>query len=370
MGTTEPAPSPLRFLHIGDLHITDAGLANHRDFQRIVDETNAHLADRIDFAFLPGDIADDGMEAQFALVKAELARLKTPWHAITGDHDFKPRSLDAFYRVLGARKLPYACDVAGLRCLFLDLVAAGSGGPDFRLGEAQTAWLREELGALSASGRKAVIFMHAYPADLRDGAAEIAALIDRSPVVLVDMGHTHYNELSHDGRTIYAATRSTGQIEEGDVGFSLIAVDGETVSWRFKPLDSDWPFIMITAPADRRLAFSERAATGHRVRAVAFGDSPKAQAVCRLNEGPWQTMVRRERGLFESEAELPPLTAPRAIEVRLTDADGRSATDRIEQSPTAAARSSSGSDAGAIGEWRDRHIYGTQLGPNRNGRKW
>jgi hypothetical protein len=35
------------------------------------------------------------------------------------------------------------------------------------------------------------------------------------------MGHTHDNELANDGHIIYAATRSTGQIEEGRPTFRL-----------------------------------------------------------------------------------------------------------------------------------------------------
>ncbi len=46
---------PLRFLHIGDLHITEAGLQNHLDLRRIVDEVNANVSGGIDFVILPGD---------------------------------------------------------------------------------------------------------------------------------------------------------------------------------------------------------------------------------------------------------------------------------------------------------------------------
>jgi Icc protein len=70
-------------------------------------------------------------------------------------------------------------------------------------------------------------------------------------VIMVDMGHTHYNEIANDGRTIYATTRSTGQIEEGPVGFSIASLDDGVVSWKFKSLEVSWPFVMITAPADQ-----------------------------------------------------------------------------------------------------------------------
>jgi Icc protein len=47
------------------------------------------------------------------------------------------------------------------------------------------------------------------------------------------MGHTHYNELANDGRAICAATRSTGQIEEGPAGFSVTTIDKEVIGWTF-----------------------------------------------------------------------------------------------------------------------------------------
>jgi 3',5'-cyclic AMP phosphodiesterase CpdA len=211
---------PLRFLHIGDLHLTDAGLQNHVDLCRVVDEINGNTGGKIDFVYLPGDNADDGTPEQFRIVHDELSRLIAPWHAIPGDHDFKPRSLDNYYRGLDVRRLPYVDEISGCRCVFLDVVSRGAGGPDFRLGAARLVWLRGQLDAAKRDGKTAVVFMHAYPADLGEEAVEIAAMIDESPVALVSMGHTHYNEISNDGRTIYAATRSTGQIEEGGEGFA------------------------------------------------------------------------------------------------------------------------------------------------------
>ena len=78
------------------------------------------------------------------------------------------------------------------------------------------------------------VFMHAYPSE-HEEAAELATLFRERGVSLVEMGHTHYNELANDGRTVYAATRSTGQIEEGPVGFSVTTLDAGVISWKFKP---------------------------------------------------------------------------------------------------------------------------------------
>jgi Icc protein len=165
----------LAFAHIGDLHLTDADADNARDVHAIVDQINA--VDGLDFVYVPGDNADNGTPEQYALVRAELDRLRRPVHVITGDHDMEGGSLDAFYQGLGAPRLPYAVTVSGSRCLFLDMCGPGSGGPDFRLGAEQVAWLRQEVDAAGAAGQDCALFMHSYPADLtgEGEAATVAA---------------------------------------------------------------------------------------------------------------------------------------------------------------------------------------------------
>ncbi len=96
--------------------------------------------------------------------------------------------------------------------------------------------------------------MHSYPADPKADRAALLQLIRDSDIKVVDPRHTHYNEFANDGRTIYATTRSTGQLEEGPVGFSGTVLDCGNVGWRFKPLHTRWPLLMITFPVDRRLA--------------------------------------------------------------------------------------------------------------------
>jgi Icc protein len=363
---------PLRFLQIGDLHITDSGLQNHTDLRRIVDQVNENTAGKIDFVYLPGDNADDGTPEQFRIVHDELSRLIASWHAIPGDHDFKPRSLDDFYAGLHVRKLPYVVEMSGCQCVFLDVVSHGSGGPDFRLGAAGLVWLRGQLEAAQRDGKTAAVFMHAYPADLGEEAAELAAMLDDSPASLVSMGHTHYNEISNDGRTVYAATRSTGQIEEGDVGFAFAAIDRGAVSWRFKSLKSSWPFVMITSPADRRLAIAPHSAEGNvcrEVRASAWGAVPIAQAEFRIDDQAWKPMNGGDAGLFSAEFKAP--EGSFRLSVRVIDQRRNRDTDTIDVAPyVAAARKPTGSDDGSIGAWPERHLLGTQLGPNRNGRKW
>ena len=367
----------LSWLHIGDLHIARAADENHRDLLRITGLMQGLAPDSLDFAVLPGDNADDGAPEQFALVREALAGLPMPLHILAGDHDFKTRTLDAFHDVLGAERLPKAVSVHGHRCLFLDVVSAGTGGPDFRLGEAQLAWVERELGQAEAAGQDAVIFMHTYPADLREGAERLVALLARPHVVCVDMGHTHYNELANDGRTVFMATRSTGQIEEGPPGFSLATVDGGGVSWRFKPLAQAWPFVLVTSPVDRRLVTGAAHDLSGRfvVRAKVVGDAALDTVKVQVGDGDWAPMapVPGSAALWQASA---PLGAPGRgdrVVVRTRDARGRTDADGVEPpgpgwSPPV--RRADGSDADRVGAWHEKGVCGTQLGPNRNGRKW
>ena len=363
----------LSWLHIGDLNITDASEPNHRDLQRLVDLMRTVPAGSVDFAVLPGDNAENGTPAQYNLVREAMARLPMPVHILPGDHDFKPRTLDAFYEVLGADRLPKAVTASGHRCLFLDVVSAGTGGPDFRLGSEQLDWAEREIGQAAASGQGAVVFMHTYPADLRDGAARLLALLGKPHVTCVDMGHTHYNELANDGETVFMATRSTGQIEEGQAGFSMAAIDGSGVSWRFKPLDAAWPFVLITRPTDRRLAtHASRGSAGiQTIRAKVLSDAPVLDVAVRADDGDWMPMrrVASSEALWEARG----LTFRHHVSVRAHDAQDRTDEDRIEppgEDWTAPKVLPDGSDLHRIGAWPERGILGTQLGPNRRGRKW
>jgi hypothetical protein len=239
------------------------------------------------------------------------------------------------------------------------------------------AWLRGQLSTVPP-GTEIALFVHTYPADLRDAAEcqEFTTLLAQHRVALVDMGHTHYNELANDGTTIYAATRSTGQIEEGPVGFSLVSLDQGVVSWRFKPLDAAFPFVFITAPADYRLLRHAGQAVGAQftVRAVVLGANEVQLVTYWLgdDDSPRYPMQRDAAGVWTATASLPagaPARLPLTVEAR--DATGRPGRHQLRlalapyQPPP---RPAAGSDAASIGAWEENGILGTQLGPNRNAR--
>jgi 3',5'-cyclic AMP phosphodiesterase CpdA len=179
----------LTWLQFGDLHASDADGWDSLDiFSRLVDEVNRHLLDAVDFAVLPGDNANHATEDQFRRIGEIASRLRLPLHILPGDHDFEAGSLKDFNGILGGRQLPYALNYRDTRCLFLDLVSAGSGGPDFRLGDQHRQWLTIELDAAAARTERPVIFMHAYPTDLKAGGDDIADLYSRSHVAFAAAG--------------------------------------------------------------------------------------------------------------------------------------------------------------------------------------
>ncbi len=369
--TTSP---PLLFAHIGDLHITNAASQNYLDFLSILIQLDNECS-QVDFLVLPGDNADDGRPDQYALVSTALRLVTKPVYVITGDHDMASGSLAAFYSMPATQPLPMAVTVKGVRCLFLDMCGTGTGGPDFRLGDEQLDWLANEL-AQSAEQRETVaLFIHTYPVDCTDAqeTQRLNQLIADHSVVLVDMGHTHYNELANDGHTIFAATRSTGQIEEGPVGYSLVSIDQGTVSWRFKALQEAFPFVLITTPADYRLVREDdqsRPVGLTQIRAVVFGRQPVSRVTCQLNQNSPVPMVASADGTFWAVELRIPSDDFLSLTVEAVDDRGRPGRHTIDLAAPFTAgthRHKAGSDADSVGAWPQNGIPGTQLGPNRNG---
>src|SRR6202522_2974954 len=108
------AAGVISWVHLGDLHMTNAGEQNHLDLAEIVDEVNRAFAGSVSFVFLPGDVADDGSRAAYAVVRGELDRLSAPWCAIIGDHDVNEKSFANFLEAM-SEHARYAFTVGSVR---------------------------------------------------------------------------------------------------------------------------------------------------------------------------------------------------------------------------------------------------------------
>jgi hypothetical protein len=127
-------------------------------------------------------------------------------------------------------------------------------------------------------------------------------------------------------------------------------VDGGVVSWKFKPM-GEWPLAMITSPSDRRLIIdpSDPAqlirGTGEvRVRVWGEGVEKVAMSIDGQPEQPLQSVDGCTKDnvtiLIDQNGEYQP--PPR---------------NSVDYENT-------------LGVWQEKHILGTQLGSNENGRHW
>jgi predicted phosphodiesterase len=373
--TFPPKPSgTVSWIHIGDAHITRAGEQNDVDLGNIIGEINKVYAPRgIDFVFLPGDIADDGSAIAYRVVRARLDRLTIPWIAIVGDHDVHERSF-ANFQTYVAPELYSAFTIGAYR--FFRLNAFSEPRPDsFIVDNEQLNWLEQEFQRCITQNMQAVLLLHCYPSDLKQGGARLSELLRRYPILLVDMGHTHYNEISNDGTVLYSATRSTGQIEEGPVGYSVITLDEGVVSWHFVRLGSP-ALVAITHPVDHRLLTKRaRVATAlpkTQVRAKIWSHQPITAAHAEL-EGKQINLSSTDGVLWQGEIDASDINhGTHRLRVSAEDSGNRefSSDVRLTIGPMPPSEYSAIDQENAIGAWRERDILGTQLGPNKNGRKW
>ena len=362
------------WIHLGDLHMVRRGEQNEIDLGKIVDEINAIYANgQIDFVYLPGDIADDGSINAYEAVTQHLDRLELPWCGVVGDHDVHEKSFDNFRHYIDD-KLYSKFAIGPYR--FFRLNAFSIPKPDsFTLGGEQLEWLEHELKLCAEAGDRAILLLHCYPSDLKSGGERLKALLRKYPVLLVDMGHTHYNELSNDGDVLYSATRSTGQIEEGPVGYSVTTIQNNVVSWHFVEMGSP-DLVVITQPGDERL-LTHRTTEPLRAQecsiAVKTWSSERVKRVT-ATIGDNQITPMSSDGLMWTGKFNPRLLPDgvHTLKATATDTRGRehSSTIRMRVGPLPERHFSAVDQENAIGEWCERGLLGTQLGPNKNGKKW
>ena len=139
---------------------------------------------------------------------------------------------------------------------------------------------------------------------------------------------------------------------------------------------------MITSPADQAFIIDpdqpEQAVRGvTEVRAKTWDALGVVSAMCRIDDEPWQPMRRVGTSAtwgcaWDSSGSADGI---HRLMVHVKTADGREASDAIS---VLVSQSGSyempiyqpGDDANAIGAYPEKGILGTQLGPNKNGRKW
>jgi hypothetical protein len=204
------------FLQLSDTHWGYEGPANPlaqytlRDTVRIINES----ALKPRFVMFTGDLVqtttDDGVRAQrMREFRDIVAALRVPSaHFIPGEHDAALDQAGSYREHFGAPS--YAFDQNGVHFIALDNASDPTGG----LGEAQLAWLRDDLARVDTK-TKIVVFAHRplFPLEpswswsTPDGERALT-LLSEHPSVTVFYGHVHQEHHHLTGAIQHHAARS------------------------------------------------------------------------------------------------------------------------------------------------------------------
>lgn len=191
---------------ISDFHLRSDGVLLQQAIDSAVALRNcvAHLNrldPRPDVVLATGDLADEGREEDYRVLRRALDGLAMPYYVIPGNHDDRGLLRAAFadqgYLPAEGMFLHYVIEWYALRLIALDTVIAGEVGGG--LCQTRLDWLAARL--VERPAQPTLIFMHhpPFPTGIRfmdappfEGAAALEALIRRhSQVRQIVCGHMH-----------------------------------------------------------------------------------------------------------------------------------------------------------------------------------
>lgn len=282
-----PEDSAVTFVVPGDLHLTEAGLENHRVARWMVEEVNDLV--RPDFALFIGDNVQDATEEQFRIFDAVRTRLTVPHYVLVGDHDVKDDPEARGFRAHVGETFG-AFSLSGFRFIRLDTQQARPLG----LSPQQIDWFRGEVDAALAAGERVVIFQHNYPYQIWEdfvgpGIDEWRAIVQTRRITAIVCGHTHYGQVANDGRNVVVATRSIGDPEGGPPGYIIGHLHREDLAFIYRSVEDDGPVVLVTHPRDVLFATGPQhvVAGPDRFRVRTWSASPVAEVRGRLDDGRW-----------------------------------------------------------------------------------
>ncbi len=191
---------------ITDTHVVEAGTRAYMDqvdtnamMAKAVDRLNA-LDPRPDLVVVTGDLTDHGTAAEYAELKAQLARLELPFYLVIGNHDDRQTLLaELDYAHLASARpfVQYTVDHLPVRLIVLDSTSDEHHRGDYC--QDRLDWLRARLA--EDVGKPTIVALHHPPFDtgiatmdaLGPGWADglVAAIAQRPNVVRVLCGHVH-----------------------------------------------------------------------------------------------------------------------------------------------------------------------------------
>jgi 3',5'-cyclic AMP phosphodiesterase CpdA len=162
----------VRIAVMSDMHIAARSLPESTDrFERLMRAIDSVNASSADLVLVPGDMTENGNEAELRTVMETLRRLLPPVRCVPGNHDIGDKILPGRPGVTSHRIRSYETlagpasfveDVAGLRLIALNAPVMGSGLP-----EEWDQWNRLEEALTETAACPKVVLLH-YPPFIND----------------------------------------------------------------------------------------------------------------------------------------------------------------------------------------------------------
>lgn len=228
-----------------------------RRYERVIAVANEL---RPDFVIIGGDMIDDlALEEQadelFRITKQLDADIPIRW--VPGNHDIAPDALIPTIESIEHYRARFGEDYYSFEAgstVFVVLNTVVADHPELVPDEweAQLAFLREELGAASADGRRRVLLGH-HPLFLQSATepdtywniplaqrAAILELVHANGVEIGFAGHWHRNAIAWDGDFQMVTSGPVGYpLGDDPSGYRIVEVTDDGVSHEYRPLPDD-----------------------------------------------------------------------------------------------------------------------------------
>jgi hypothetical protein len=195
---------------------------------------------------------------------------------------------------------------------FLSVSTAGNDGAPWPadnagIDDAELAFAKQALEAHADASLQFAFGHHSLgypgmPGSGIDGQSAFRALLAANGVVAYFYGHTHaYAVEFHDG-VLQFNLNTLGKADDDHVAVAV--VDNDSLAVRaFR--QSDWPYVVVSAPADADLGGGNPYAyavppgwTTAPVRAAVFSKTPPAAVEASVDDGPWFPMTPAAQSLW------------------------------------------------------------------------
>jgi 3',5'-cyclic-AMP phosphodiesterase len=242
-----------RFLHLSDLHLSQANAPRKAELLARIGAAVARMPARPEFAILSGDLTDHGDPESYRALQSMLADFPLPVHLALGNHDSR-RGFHAVYGT-GAGAYHHAALVGDLHLITLDTsIPMRVHG---RIDADQLGWLTAELDR-HPERAKLIVLHHpprldpmALPWSTLDGGstAALGEVLAGRRIAGLFSGHVHMNRMSlWQGAPLVVSAGLHSTIDplfEGGLrilegaGFNLCRWSGDGLSVTYVPLEPE-----------------------------------------------------------------------------------------------------------------------------------